>query len=510
MASCFFCGLDDCALCELCGLVGVCNKHARIHRPEQECMPFKVENQPGKGNFLVATRDIKPFQVVLQDEPAIIGPFDDCELQCLSCSAPMDEYNACSICSLPVCNPECEKGWRHRSECKYFAHSNIPHKDTDINVLYSAIAPVRMMDVKETKMEVWGLVDRLEDHLEERQKRPQWSYLTDKVFPFLEKHSSLGGNIAVLERIVGIFRTNSVKWEEKGVSIGHALCPVFSLLCHSCVNNTRYVTDNNKITVRACLPIMKGEEITSQYRSPNEGNILRRRDFIKNWLFDCSCPRCQDPTELGTNACTLKCMQCCKPTLLPRTSSLESDWECRSCGFNITHQTALQITVGMNVKFLNKSYGDSLQSWEDFLDEISEVSHPNNFICMKTKRIILQIYGSRTGSTLSELKMHELQRKIELCRNYIEVFSVLEPGYRVWKGRVLEEMLGPLSIIVQKRMESGEMGKLEYMLKYKEIITIIREASKCRQFLVRDNETDSKMAEFYGKWVEPLANIVNS
>ena len=40
MSSCFFCGLDDCALCESCGLVGVCNKHAQIHRPEQVSFQF--------------------------------------------------------------------------------------------------------------------------------------------------------------------------------------------------------------------------------------------------------------------------------------------------------------------------------------------------------------------------------------------------------------------------------------------------------------------------------------
>jgi hypothetical protein len=41
----------------------------------------------------------------------------------------------------------------------------------------------------------------------------------------------------------GFGRTNSVKWEADvggaRVPVGHALCPIFSLLCHSCISNTR-------------------------------------------------------------------------------------------------------------------------------------------------------------------------------------------------------------------------------------------------------------------------------
>ncbi len=40
------------------------------------------------------------------------------------------------------------------------------------------------------------------------------------------------------------YRTNSVKWEADvggaRIPVGHALCPIFSLLCHSCISNTRH------------------------------------------------------------------------------------------------------------------------------------------------------------------------------------------------------------------------------------------------------------------------------
>ena len=34
----------------------------------------------------------------------------------------------------------------------------------------------------------------------------------------------------------------------------------------------------------------------------------------------------------------------------------------------------------------------------------------------------------------------ELQRKAELCREYLIIFSLLEPGLTKWRGRVCEEL----------------------------------------------------------------------
>ena len=62
------------------------------------------------------------------------------------------------------------------------------------------------------------------------------------------------------------------------------------VLCHSCVNNTRYTqTAAGELVVRAVVAIKRGEEVTTQYRGPNTGNILRRPDFPANWMFEVQC-----------------------------------------------------------------------------------------------------------------------------------------------------------------------------------------------------------------------------
>ena len=63
------------------------------------------------------------------------------------------------------------------------------------------------------------------------------------------------------------------------------------------------------------------------------GNMRRREDIRRFWYFDCQCPRCSDPTELGSYMSAVICFACKLGFLVP-TDSLQykSDWKCDSCG----------------------------------------------------------------------------------------------------------------------------------------------------------------------------------
>ena len=58
---------------------------------------------------------------------------------------------------------------------------------------------------------------------------------------------------------------------------------------------------DHSIKVRAQRTIKKGEEITIQYLSFMFGHLRRKKTINSYWFFDCECPRCQDPKELGKN-----------------------------------------------------------------------------------------------------------------------------------------------------------------------------------------------------------------
>ena len=52
--------------------------------------------------------------------------------------------------------------------------------------------------------------------------------------------------------------------------------------------------------------------------------------------------------------------------------------------------------------------------------------------------------------------------------------------------------------------EGGRMAKMEYLLKYKEIMKMLREAAQCRQFEERNEKNDEIIGKYYQTWMKPL------
>ena len=53
--------------------------------------------------------------------------------------------------------------------------------------------------------------------------------------------------------------------------------------------------------------------------------LIRCPDITACWFFQCSCVRCLDPSELGTNLSAALCQDCEGPVLPPQ-------WTCTKCG----------------------------------------------------------------------------------------------------------------------------------------------------------------------------------
>jgi len=64
------------------------------------------------------------------------------------------------------------------------------------------------------------------------------------------------------------------------------------------------------VTVRAAVDIPKGEELHSSYTYSLWPTLVRREFLRESKYFECTCPRCADPTELGTHMSSLKCQRC--------------------------------------------------------------------------------------------------------------------------------------------------------------------------------------------------------
>ena len=72
---------------------------------------------------MVAVRDIRPMELILVDEPAVLGPNHDTRPACMECLLPVDGSFLCDDCGLPLCGSEkCSAAGKfHRSlECRLF------------------------------------------------------------------------------------------------------------------------------------------------------------------------------------------------------------------------------------------------------------------------------------------------------------------------------------------------------------------------------------------------------
>ena len=57
----------------------------------------------------------------------------------------------------------------------------------------------------------------------------------------------------------------------------------------------------------ATVPIARGSRITQLYGLLLQGTVPRQELFHSIYFFTCSCERCKDPTELGTNFSSVRC-----------------------------------------------------------------------------------------------------------------------------------------------------------------------------------------------------------
>ena len=184
-SSCFFCASSgpDLRECLDCAGVSYCSPaHLALHRPNQTCLPFKVEHgHPLKGRILVATRDVQPFELVVEDNSAAYGPYESnptivCVV-CLRIIQEEDKESRCSKCHLPLCadclNSAGEAGGGggrisiHEPECNVFSRAESDERKNFAEYC-GVILPLRMIALREKNPPFWERILALESHTKAR------------------------------------------------------------------------------------------------------------------------------------------------------------------------------------------------------------------------------------------------------------------------------------------------------------------------------------------------------
>ena len=358
-------------------------------KPDTICLPYKILFTKEKGRVVVATRDIKPLELIMSDEPFIIGPSRQQQLVCVECLLPVNGKVRCPDCNFPLCKTDCavksSSQWHKSLECPYLMSINYKASDslTDkikidsctllsdipfILVELATIAPLRLLlrGLKGDKCTREKFANKpLYDFCSPVQNTVRICAFESDMLSVMWNGMNMKERIDDIDTIrksIGQLFNNAKSLEKQGHQ-SSGLYGRYAMINHACVSNAKVVvgraTSNFTIQVRSQVFIKKGEEITTRYVGITNGVPLRADMLREHWCFTCSCDRCIDPTELGSYSSAILCKKCmafkegdkeAKGLLLPNASSSSlgdnssstqsstsmiaasaNEWKCNNC-----------------------------------------------------------------------------------------------------------------------------------------------------------------------------------
>lgn len=413
---CAVCHAGATQCCSSCHSVFYCSRqhqkqHWKFHK--FRCTPYKLNMSAELGYHIVATRDIQQGEIILKEDPIILGPKIVSLSVCLGCgrrvkTATGIEVYKCSTCGWPMCGPQCETSPLHVPECNLMKErgfrANINPQEGKKEAAYCSITPLRCLLLKTEDPSKYETIMKLQSHLEERKDTTLYSIFKNNIVGFLRNALGMTEfSEETILRVTAILDTNSfeIRRSEDDIKI-RGLYPKAAMLSHDCKPNTKHIFRGSKFTLElvSTIPIKKGEIICVTYTQTLWGTLARRTHLKQSKCFDCTCARCSDATELGTYLGAINCSQCKRSdakthSKMISTQPLEitAPWKCEICSHVIPGRQMAwgSDAIRQEIAALDKS---KPQVFEDFLNKYKEALHPTNWHMLEVKYALSQMYGN--------------------------------------------------------------------------------------------------------------------
>lgn len=418
---CAVCQAPSQQRCAMCKNVHYCSKEHQIQhwkKHKQECSCYKVAESEKFGRYVVATRNISAGEVIMKENPLVIGPKVVSFPLCLGChrsikaTSPDDEtplsFYYCPDCGWPLCAPRCKNSNSHQAECKlmkgkYFqsqiTYQTAPKKES----AYCTILPLRCLRLEPNKLKT---LLSLESHLEDRRNTALYKLLKVNVVGFIRNCLGLKEfDEETILNVAGILDTNAFEIRRSAGNIKvRGLYPQAAMLSHDCRPNTKhnFVGDDFTLVLTATQDIKKGDTITATYTQTLWGTHARRAHLQESKCFNCTCERCSDPFEFDTYLSCILCSKCRGYVVCNDPLDMTSDWACQNCGHKITGRQMLRGNESFKKELegIDKSVGELESLIERYL-KVPSVFHDRNYHIVQAKYALTQLYGNMlTGEVL--------------------------------------------------------------------------------------------------------------
>jgi len=453
---------------------------------KHKSLPYKIIRDEVVGRHMVATRDIKPGEVIFEEPPLTYGPSDNTKSICLGCYEMVTKATPPCVkgCGYPMCSQECSDIPEHRdNECQmlrdngYKCGSNVTAED------YAIISPMRTLAMKRNNHPNWDLVWMHMSHQEAREKSTYWTKNTNRIIDKLRIAIGLSDpeEIQLVKIILGIhlvndfeitpyFRNFELGYETtEGAQSIRGLFALASMPSHNCVANATHDFSNRqdgfKMTMRAVVKIPKGADITHSYTEPLDSIMTRRALLKMGKFFDCNCKRCNDPTELGTYTSALICQKCYtkggkdskQGRILPESLAKEDAmWKCESCDLRMSAENVAKICT--KIKFQSEALdaNPNIKEYESFVAKYSgKVLHPNHVLMVDKQYNLAKMYGRMAGYEADVMTDDQLKRKQHLCETVLKVLDKIMPGRMRKRAMMMYELHVPLVMTANRNLQRG-------------------------------------------------------
>ncbi|XP_060523200.1 uncharacterized protein LOC132700097 [Cylas formicarius] len=510
---CAECGEPAALKCSACKLASYCGKeHQKSHWKDHRavCRPFEIVVDPDIGRCLVATRDLKPGDLILTENPLVFGPrphmVEEGPVPCPGCCRLIIGEGAarCEGCDFPVCNPECP-GLKdmevHGHECMILGLRDVKA----INGLHDfyrqdTLLPLRCILLQNRHPKKFAKLMGMESHLEKRGENTEIyrdidsrvvDYLNDNFFVPMRMLEGKSGRQVLediskqtIHKICGILDVNALEINQD--SEVTALYPNAYLMEHSCVHNTRHSFESAKkgyvLTVKASVPISKGDHISTMYTHTLWGTQARREHLKETKYFTCKCRRCGDPTELGSYLSALKCIgnqeEPCGGIQLP-VDPLDdnTEWTCDKCDVKLSNAEVsfLVNQIGEEVDHVQLS-NPTVRDLDGLLTKMLNFVQSNHYHAYSVKHSLVQLYGYQQGYLPNQLTDDCLAKKAAMARELLDINKKIDPAtsrLALYSGVLLHELYLANMILIKRKWDLGIKTKV------KSINSMLKECDYC-------------------------------
>uniref|UniRef100_A0A182PVE2 SET domain-containing protein n=1 Tax=Anopheles epiroticus TaxID=199890 RepID=A0A182PVE2_9DIPT len=432
--------------------------------------------------FLVAKRDIKPGELILAEDPIVVGPYWDADISCLGCLRP-----ASRTCKKCLKAPLCRDCLQHDEvECDFYQHAHTLSKNFLFDH-FNIITPLRCLLLYRSNRTKYEEMMAMESHCDSRRATEIWHIHNQYVVePMLnedafQKIDDLVLSAELLQRVCGILDVNTFEirgnMDSQGVqmnNLARGLYPRTSLMTHNCQTNTLIAVDGmSKLRLYASIHIKAGELFYYNYTRVLFSTFERQTHLRKGKYFICTCARCNDPTELGTHLSSLKCTTCDDGLCVFYAQTPK--WECQRCGNQLPREYVNQIMCEAREDVSNCAL--DIRNLEKVIGKHSKTLNPHHSLVLEAKQSLAgELRSMCMAYDVQNVPRQVLKRKLELCEEMLQILRILDPGISRLTGIALYEYHSALVDLSNRNHETGEIKTPELLERLKISEAALKEA----------------------------------